>query len=264
VANGGSGTIGVLLGYGNGNFAPQMAFSSSSPYAIAVSDFNGDGRLDIAVGNWGGTLGVFLGYGNGSFAAQMTFSSGGSGPFSVVIGDFNNDNRMDVVMPNSITGNVAILLGYGTGNFSAPTTYSTGSSSNPYAVAVGDFNRDTFLDVAYALNGANQIGIMLGYGNGAFAPAVTYSTGSISSPYAMSAADFNQDSRIDLAVANLNGGNVGVFLGYGNGTMASQVTYSLGGTPYYVTTADFNQDTKPDIAVPLLIAGRIGILLNTC
>ena len=57
---------------------------------------------------------------------------------------------------------------------------------------------------------------------------MTYSTGQASSPYAVTVADFNNDGRLDIAVANYGTRNVGVLLGYGNGMFAKQMTFSSG------------------------------------
>jgi len=96
VANYGTNNLDVFLGYGNGSFTTQTTYSTrprSSPYSIAVSDFNIDGQLDISVVNSGtNNFGIFLGYGNGSFVSQTTYSiSPGSSPHSIIIGDFNQD-----------------------------------------------------------------------------------------------------------------------------------------------------------------------------
>ena len=84
----------ILLGYGNGSFANQTTYpTSSAPISVAVGDFDNDTRLDLAVANINNnTVSILLGYGNGSFANQTTYPTG-AGPVSVAVGDFNNDTR---------------------------------------------------------------------------------------------------------------------------------------------------------------------------
>ena len=108
--------------------------------------------MDIVVANVnGGNVGVFIGYGNGTFSAMIPYSTGsGSAPLSVAVGDFNNDGRLDIAVANSGTDNIGVLFGNGNGTFSNQTTYSTGSGSEPYFLAIGDFNNDNQLDIAIA------------------------------------------------------------------------------------------------------------------
>ncbi|CAF1562319.1 unnamed protein product, partial [Adineta ricciae] len=70
-----------------------------------------------------------------------------------------------------------------------PVEYKYG----PRSVAIGDFNNDTVLDMVIANHIANKIAVYLGHGNGSFRDPTMYSTGSYSSPYMVTVADFNND-----------------------------------------------------------------------
>src|SRR5207302_1676689 len=89
-----------------------------------------------------------------------------SHPQSLAIGDFNNDSQMDIVVANPVADNVGVFLGYGNSTFASQITYSTGLSSLPHMVAIGDFNNDNRLDIVVANFGINNIGIVLGNGDG--------------------------------------------------------------------------------------------------
>ena len=255
VANSGTNTIGIFLSKGDGTFANQQTYSTGSesrPYSIVVSDFNDDNYLDIAVANYGtNNIGIFLGNGNGTFADQKIFSLGSSRPLFITIGDFNKDNRMDIVVANYGTNSIGILLGYGNGSFQDQITYSTGYDSIPYSLAVGDFNKDNHLDIAVANYGTNNIGIFFGYGNGTFTSQKTYTTTPNSNPSSIAVGDFNNDNQLDIAVTNNGTGNIGIFLGQGNGTFVAQITYSTGSNSYpqYITVGDFNKDNALDIVI---------------
>ncbi|CAF3474828.1 unnamed protein product, partial [Rotaria socialis] len=84
---------------------------------------------------------------------------------------------------------------------------------------------DSLLDIVVANNGGNNIGILLGYGNGTFRKQITFPTGNNSTPNWVAIGDLNNDGRLDLAVANYLGNNVGILLGYGNGSFAQQVNH---------------------------------------
>jgi len=107
------------------------------PWGVASGDFNGDGKIDVAVTNMqDGTVSVFLGTGTGGFTASLTYSTGGAFPESVLVGDFNRDGKLDIAVANFLSKTVAILLGDGNGTFQAARIVSVGSY--PTALAGAD------------------------------------------------------------------------------------------------------------------------------
>ncbi len=250
----GIGNLGIYLGYGNGTFSQQISYPTgylSYPTSLAIGDFDNDNYLDIVVANSGtNSIGVFMGYGNGSFQSQISYSTGNSStPKSVAIGDFNNDSRLDIVAVNSNSDNVCIFLGYGNGSFTRRIVYSMPNTSNPISVAVNDFNNDNILDIVVANSHANNVCILLGYGDGSFENVITLSTGSDSGPCSIGIGDFNKDKSLDIAVANQISKNIGIFFGYGNGTFSSQNIYPAGSDSDLssIVVSDVNNDTILDI-----------------
>src|SRR5262249_49900732 len=111
--------VGTILNDDGGvSFAPVTNYAvGASPVSVAVGDFNGDGKQDLAVANYNdNTVSILLNTGTGSFAAATNFSVG-SFPRSVAIGDFNGDGKQDLAVANESSNNVSILLGTGTGSF---------------------------------------------------------------------------------------------------------------------------------------------------
>src|SRR5437667_101518 len=206
--------------------------AGSNPTSAAVGDFNGDGKLDLAVANAGSkNVSVLLGNGDGTFKAPVNF--GAPGPQSVAVGDFNGDGKLDLAVTNA---GVSILLGNGDGAFRAPVTYATGNS--PSSVAVGDFNRAGKVDLVVAnlvnnSGGAGSMGVLLGNGDGTFQPVANYGLGS--NPDSVAIGDFNGDGKLDLAVANSGGyGNpasMKLLLGNGNGTFQPALEFVGAGSP---------------------------------
>src|SRR5713101_2109196 len=81
-------------------FAPVSYAADASPRAVITADFNGDGRLDLAVANAGSNdVSILLGNGDGTFQAAQNYASGGT-PVSLAVGDFNSDGKLDLVTAN--------------------------------------------------------------------------------------------------------------------------------------------------------------------
>lgn len=269
IANYASRNIGIFFGHGNLTFSEQKTYSTgngASPYMIATNDFNNDAIMDIAIANYdGGNIGILLGYGNGSFAEANTYSTGTkSQPNTIDFGDFNNDSYLDMVVTNRGTNTVGILLGYGNGTFAEQKTMSTGSNTGPRAVAVGDMNDDNILDLIVANEAAHNAYLFIGYGNGTFTKPTTILQGNYSFPHSVVVGYFNKDSFLDFAIANRGNNNVGVLLGYGNGSFTSQVTYSTGYNSITLTliVVDINYDNNSDIAAVNLGTDSVSIFFG--
>jgi len=134
--------------------------AGSDPRSVAVHDFNGDGKVDLAVAN--GTsndVSIFLGNGDGTFAAAVNYGAGSS-PEGLAVGDFNGDGKFDLASANSTSDNVSILMGNVDGTFATAVNYGAGSS--PRGVGVGDVNGDGRSDLAVANFSSDDVSILLG------------------------------------------------------------------------------------------------------
>ncbi|CAF1488730.1 unnamed protein product, partial [Adineta steineri] len=250
-------------------FAAQVAsiiVAGSTPYGVAVGDFNGDGKIDIVTGNTGtNNIGVFLNTGTGTFAPQVPYSTGASSaPRNVAVGDFNGDGKLDIVCANYGTNNIGVFLNTGTGTFLAQAIYPASASSEPSSVAVGDFNGDGKIDIVCGNFGTSTISIFLNTGTGTFATQVTYTTGSASTPHDVAVGDFNADGKLDIVTANYGTNNIAILLNTGTGTFPTQVFYTTGcaSVPYSVAVGDFNGDGKIDIVTANEGTSNIAILVN--
>jgi hypothetical protein len=199
--------VSVLLGYSNQVFAKQTVLTTgngSQPRSRVICDFNNDDRMDIGIANMGTqNISIFLGYGNISFTNQATYSTGPhSSPYSIAVGDFNSETWLDIFVANYGSENVGIFLGDGNGSFGNQTTYLTASDSYLHSVGVGDFDNDNILDIVVANYGTNNLCVLLGHGNGTFGSPILFLMDYGSHPFSVVVGDFNNDRKLDLAVAN--------------------------------------------------------------
>ena len=241
------------------SFATKVDYpTGTSPFSVAVGDFNSDGKLDLANANSGSNnVSVLLNNGTGTFAAKVDYPTG-TNPRSVAVGDFNGDSKPDLAIANNGSNNVSVLLNNGDGTFAAKVDYTTGSA--PRSVAVGDFNSDGKPDLATANFNSANVSVLLNNGDGTFAAKVNYTTGS--APSSVTVGDFNVDGKPDLAIANEANSNVSVLLNNGSGTFTAKVDYPTGTDPRSVTVGDFNVDGELDLAIANNNIDNVSVLLN--
>jgi hypothetical protein len=279
-SNGFGSSVSILLGNGDGTFQPPVSKTAGfRPVAIVVADFNGDGKLDVAIANVGvfstndgTTVTVLQGDGTGGFAAPVDFTVG-KDPVSLAVGDLNGDGKPDLVVVNANDGTVSVLINNSNGTqpgFQPASTFSSGSNSAD-SVAVGDFNGDGKLDFVVAQSGNGSLDVFLGVGDGTFQlpiPGIIDPLGFSGNPQGAVVADLDGDGKLDLVAVNLNGfgKDVVVLLGNGDGTFGAPAYFGSSNTlrpeAQAAVIGDFNGDGKPDLAVANFADDNVGILLN--
>jgi hypothetical protein len=239
---------------------PTYGSGGAGARTVAIEDFNGDGKFDLAVTNHcadagctSGSVGILLGNGDGTYQPAVAYSSAGYFTQTVAAADLNGDGKLDLALANQCNdsgctnGSVTVLLGNGDGTFQAAVAYPSGGDAT--FVEAGDLNADGKIDLVVANYETNNVGVLLGNGNGSFQPVVEYASGGDQAS-SVTLADLNGDGRLDLAVTNYLSGNVSILLGHGNGTFQPAVSYSSGAAlASAVLVGDFNHDNLLDLAV---------------
>jgi hypothetical protein len=255
--------LAVFVAGAAGAGARDPSFAPGAPIpgrALAVADFNKDGKSDLAVVRSGGIT-ILLGDGAGGFTAAPGLPvKTGDVP---AVADFNGDGNTDLAVVSG-SQELIVLLGNGAGGF-AVAAESPVKTGRLWAVA--DFDGDRTLDL---LVGSGKLTILLGDGSGRFAaaPGSPFSSGSkyLSS---IAVADFDGDGKSDLALGASEAKTISILRGKGDGRFgaATKIPLPAGYGVASLVVGDFNRDGKPDLVVATQYVGggflpRVTILLG--
>jgi hypothetical protein len=273
------GGVTVLLGNGDGSFQPpETVTAGTNHFAIAVSDFNEDGKPDVVVSNrhFGNPIvDSFLllpGDGKGGFGtpSQIITFPGSDLIRSLQVGDFNRDGKMDIAyVTENIDITLFIQLGNGNGTFQPPKALTSVTfATDIFTFSIGDFNNDGNPD--FAVEEGGVIETLIGDGKGNFVSKGKFLDNGFSGVAALVLADYNGDGLLDVASVNAFTDNVTVLFGNGNGSLSGPTLIFGGGSATSAVAADFNGDGRPDIALATIVPtaspksrGEVIPLINT-
>jgi hypothetical protein len=250
------------------------------PRAAAAADFDGDGRVDLAVANSSANSVTVLrnvgAAGAPDFAPAVTLAAGPA-PLSVAARDLDGDGKPDLAVANVNGNSVSVWRNIATpgvldgGSFAAGVPLAVGT--NPYALAVADIDGDGKPDLATANYGSSNVSVRRNVATpgvldgGSFAPAASFTTGS--NPIGIALGDVDGDGKPDLVTANYTGNDVSVRRNTATSgaidaaSFAAQVTALVGSFPFAVAIGDLDGDGAPDLAVANSSGNAVSVLRNT-
>jgi hypothetical protein len=156
--------VDVFLGNGDGTFVEQPNVGSS-PGPMAAGDFNGDGKLDLAVSYFpvsfgdSGYVSIYTGNGDGTFGLFPFGTAAGYLLGVPLVADFNGDGKLDLAVKYMSTSTISVMLGNGDGTVQAPILIETGNFLSTY-MAARDLDRNGSADLVLANLTGNDVVVL--------------------------------------------------------------------------------------------------------
>ncbi|KOO33148.1 protein kinase [Chrysochromulina tobinii] len=224
--------------------------------SIAAADVDGDGDLDVLLGNDGSPSRVLLNAGDGTFPTSIELPGGSTSTLSIAAADVDGDGDLDVLLGNDGRPS-RVLLNAGDGTF--PTSIELpGGSTSTLSFAAADVDGDGDLDLLLGNDGESQV--LLNAGDGTFPTSIELPGGSAYTR-SIAAADVDADGDLDLLLGN-NGSPSRVLLNAGDGTFPTSMELP-GGSASTLSIAAADVDGDGDLDVLLgNYGGSSRVLLN--
>lgn len=226
---------------------PNCCFAAS----FATADLNGDGAVDLVLGNMmSGDVSVLLS-GSGGYAEPLTIPllNQPAGNIAVALGDVDGDGHADLAVVGYDAAEIRVYPGDGAGGFGDPQIFGVGSGSQPTGVALGDVSGDGKPDLVVSNGESGSVAVLAGDGSGGFAAAVNSPAGDW--PSSPVVADFDADGHLDVAVKNPGTKEVSILFGDGSGQFAAPQAIAIGAEsePFGLAVGDVDGDGHPDLVV---------------
>ncbi len=233
--------------------------TSQSPGSMAITDLDGNGRLDIAVSNSDDdTIQLFLAASNGQLRPHAPSIPAGNDPSDVKAVDVDQDGDSDLVVANHETSHITVLVNDGHADFAAAagSPYESGARPHQHSVATGDFDGDRWNDIAVESADSREVRLIRGGPTG-FREAEGIGVGTM--PYfRLGAADVTGDGRVEILVPG-HGNNTLLVIAGGREVLADWTT-PLPAQPWIVVGDDVSGDGRKDAVV--IVTDGVVVLIS--
>ncbi len=249
-------SVSILSNDGAGGFEARVDWGTTDqPRSIAAADLNGDGRLDLVAASSDASAtraSLLRNVGDGKFHARRDYPLAAQLVNDVVLGDMDRDGEQDAVAAVYVANlnRLGLLFGQGDTTFEQPRYTHHWGNMQPTGLALGDLDRDGWLDVAVSVfSPGNGVLVLRNQHDRTLAPPVHYAAGG--NPSDVAIGDLNGDLWPDLVVANGStlDSSIHVFLNAGEGTFAAGIRYDVGYAPNSLAIGDWDQDGDRDVVV---------------
>jgi hypothetical protein len=268
VANHSMPYITVLFGDGHGRLGRRSTVpvrSRPHPHGIVAGDWNGDGRIDLAIDSFAeDKLEILMNEGGGHFRSAAMLATGRHPYERLRSADLNGDGRPDLFVADFEGDDVTLLLNEGGGRWKSLERPRVAPS--PFAIAACDVNGDGHLDLVTAHYSGqlddprrDAISVLLGDGKGTFRPAPGSPFHSGVAPVAIACADLDGDGFDDVATANLGGNSVTILPG-GRHHMGAAREIAVGHRPEFIGAAVLFGGKRNDLVIADSEDDRITVL----
>jgi len=230
------------------------------PKAVVLEDLNGDGVLDMVIGNVNKPNQLFLSNINASYDVK-DLPGGSLSTNAIAVGDLDGDGQLDIVVGNEGGENqVLALMGRDNGNYVMEILINGRRNKATRTIALGDLDGDTYLDIVIGYeDSANEI--LYNKGDGKFDDPTVLPEDPITPTVAIALGDFglNGNGLLDIVVGNNYGQNQ-LMLNDGSRTFQT-MDFSNSGT-LCIALGDLNSDGHLDIVLGNSVYEPNELLLN--